>query len=205
MRFLRKNCGPKLGEFDTGNGTERTRRDKTERTDAQRLAALRWPRFPFGDLILFFPPCFSSPSLLRSFPMTGSSCSARPVSFPNVFQRQPLLCPWPFKTIYSVKIAGPENVTATRREKTVRNHSFPEHSPENTLSALRQRSLSAWRRFAPTVPVFGDLGKRLNPRYLPVLENTCPQPISVEERLSPRLHSPLVKNMKRFRPHTPVK
>ena len=162
-----------------------------------------WRRFahtvPVLGFDLFFPPCFSSPSLLRSFPMTGSSCSFLSASLPNVVQRQQPLCPWPFKTSYSVKIAGPENVTATHREKTVRNHSFPEHSPENTLSALRQRSLSAWRRFAPTVPVFGDLGKRLNPTSLPVLENTCPQPTSVKERLSPRLYSPLVKNTKRKR------
>ena len=110
-------------------GMDWSRRDETERT----LSA--WRRFaptvPVWGFDPFFPLCFSSPSLLRSFPMTGSSCSAHPVSFPNVVQRQPLLCPWPF---YSVKIAGPENVTAKRREKTVRNHSFPEHSPENTLS-----------------------------------------------------------------------
>ena len=33
--------------------TERTRRG---RTDAQRLAALRWPRFPFGEFYLIDPP-----------------------------------------------------------------------------------------------------------------------------------------------------
>ena len=70
-------------------------------------------------------------------------------------------------------------------------NSFPrEHSP------ARPWSLSAWRRFAPTVPVLG-FGKRSNPRYLPVLENTCPQPTSVQERLSPRLYSPWSKTEKK--------
>ena len=51
------------------------------------------------------------------------------------------------------------------------------------LAALRSHGSRFW-----------DLRKRLNPTSLPVLENTCPQPISVQERLSPR---PLVKNKKK--------
>ena len=128
--------------------------------------------FPVLGFDPFFPLCFSSPSLLRSFPMTGSSCSAHPVSFPNVVQRQPLLCPWPFKTIYSVKIAGPKH------EVCMDELICPE-SVQRNGGAIRPWSLSAWRRFAPTVPVFGVLRKRLNPTSLPVLENTCPQPTSV--------------------------
>ena len=88
---------------------------------------------------------------------------------------------------FYVKIAGPENDVSIWMSSSVRNQS------KETGGAIRPWSLSAWRRFAPTVPVFGDLGKRLNPRYLPVLENTCPQPTSVQERLSPRLYSPPVK------------
>ena len=38
--------------------------------------------------------------------------------------------------------------------------------------------------------------KAIKPRYLPVLENTCPQPTSVKERLSPRLYSPGQKHEK---------
>ena len=53
------------------------------------------------------------------------------------------------------------------------------------LAALRSHGSRFW-----------DLGKRLNPRYLPVLENTCPQPTSVKERLSPRLYSPWSKTWK---------
>ena len=172
-----------------------SRRDETERT----LSA--WRRFaptvPVWGLFLmvFFSFRFelfvsresiSFFSLLRSFPMTGSSCSAHPVSFPNVVQRQPLLCPWPFKTIYSVKIAGPKH------EVCMDELICPE-SVQRNGGAIRPWSLSAWRRFAPTVPVFGVLRKRLNPTSLPVLENTCPQPTSVKERLSPRMRSPWSK------------
>ena len=51
---------------------------------------------------------------------------------------------------------------------------------------------------------FWDLGKRLNPRYLPILENTCPQPTSVKERLSPRLYSPRSKNKEKQTEMIPI-
>ena len=40
--------------------TERTEGEdgRRERTDAQRLAALRWPRFPFGEFYLIDSPPF---------------------------------------------------------------------------------------------------------------------------------------------------
>ena len=85
--------------------------------------------FPVWGFDPFFPPCFSSPSLLRSFPMTGSSCSAHPVSFPNVVQRQPLLCPWPFKTIYSVKIAGPKHEVSGWMSSSVQEQSHQKQFP----------------------------------------------------------------------------
>ena len=140
------------------------------------------PRFPFGDLILFSPRAFPTAFLLRSFPMTGSSCSAHPVSFPNVFQRQPLLCPWPFKTIYSVKIAGPENDVSGWMSSSVRNQS---KKWESNTAMVTQR-LAALRSHGSR---FWGFGEAIKPRYLPVLENTCPQPTSVQERLSPRLYS----------------
>ena len=127
-----------------------------------------------------------------------SSCSALSVSLPNVVQRQPLSVA--IQAHYSVKIAGPENEVSGWMSSSVRNQS------KEMGGAIRPWSLSAWRRFAPTVPVFGDFGKRLNPRLGAslFLGNTCPQPTSVQERLSPRLHSPWSKNMKRFRSHTPL-
>ena len=47
-----------------GEDTERTRRG---RTDAQRLAALRWPRFPFGEFYLIDSPPFLIPLKNASF------------------------------------------------------------------------------------------------------------------------------------------
>ena len=42
----------KIADENWGNLTlEMARRDEAERTDAQRLAALRWPRFPFWVLV----------------------------------------------------------------------------------------------------------------------------------------------------------
>ena len=169
--------------------TERTRRGYGEDgRSAPGGASL--PRFPFGVLflmvfffipirpIIFFPP-------VTMISTDCSSCSALSVSLPNVVQRQPLSVA--IQAHYSVKIAGPENEVSGWMSSSVRNQS------KEIGGAIRPWSLSAWRRFAPTVPVFGDLGKRLNPRYLPVLENTCPQPTSVKERLSPRMRSPWSK------------
>ena len=99
----------KIADQNWGNLTlEMTRRD-TERTrrghgeDAQRLAALRWPRFPFGVLFLMvffsfrFDPLFFSPVTMIS--TDCSSCSFVSASLPNVVQRQQPLCPWPFKPV----------------------------------------------------------------------------------------------------------
>ena len=72
--------------------------------DAQRLAALRWPRFTFGVLFLMIFFSFRFDPLFYFFPVTMistdcSSCSFVSASLPNVVQRQPLFCPCPFKPI----------------------------------------------------------------------------------------------------------
>ena len=162
MRFLRKNCGDsrisyvKIADqnLERGFGTERWNRERhgeEKRRGRSAPGGASLPRFPFGDLILFFPCAFPPAFLLRSFPMTGSSCSAHPVSFPNVVQRQPLLCPWPFKTIYSVKIAGPKHEVCM--DELICPESVQKQSPRTLsdptmvtqrLAALRSHGSRFW-------------------------------------------------------------